>query len=95
VREGLIDDGGILDPQTQISRADSALILYRLFMLLYEVEPTAAAADSGSVIIWSFAIFAGVLVITLIALITILIKRKKAQVTVSDDANANDDITSK
>lgn len=92
VREGLIDDGGILDPQTQISRADSALILYRLFMLLYEVEPTAAAADSGSVIIWSFAIFAGVLVITLIALVTILIKRKKAQVTVSDDVNANDDI---
>ncbi len=96
VRAGLIDNGGILDPQTQISRADSALILYRLFMLLYEVEPAAKASDSGSIIIWSFAIFAGVLVITLIALVAILIKRKKSQATVSDAGNetsANDDIT--
>jgi len=41
VRESLIQDGGMLSPDTAITRADSALILYRLFMLLYEVESVA------------------------------------------------------
>lgn len=39
VREGLIDDGGILQPAYEINRADAALILYRLFMKLYETPP--------------------------------------------------------
>lgn len=39
VREGLIDDGGILQPAFAINRADAALILYRLFMKLYETPP--------------------------------------------------------
>lgn len=38
VREGLIDQGGLLTPQRQITRAEAADILYKLYMLLYE-EP--------------------------------------------------------
>lgn len=38
-RESLIDNGGILQPAFAISRADAALILYRLFMKLYELPP--------------------------------------------------------
>ena len=40
VREGLIEGTGVLDPQDPISRGDAAMMLYRLFMLLY--EPPAA-----------------------------------------------------
>lgn len=39
VREDLIDNGGVLLPEGEISRADAAVILYRLFMLLYEISP--------------------------------------------------------
>lgn len=40
VREGLIEGGGVLRPNQPINRGEAALILYRLFMLLYEVSPT-------------------------------------------------------
>ncbi len=36
VREGLIEEGGLLEPQRQITRAEAAEILYKLYMLLYE-----------------------------------------------------------
>lgn len=39
VREGVMDRGGMLAPQADITRAQAALILYRLFLLLYEVPP--------------------------------------------------------
>lgn len=38
VREGFIDDGGVLQPLVPINRADAAVLLYRLFMRLYEVS---------------------------------------------------------
>ena len=41
VRDGLMDRGGELDPQSDITREQAALILYRLFLLLYEVSPVA------------------------------------------------------
>lgn len=40
VREGLIENGSALRPNQPINRGEAALILYRLFMLLYEVLPT-------------------------------------------------------
>ena len=40
VREGLIESGSALRPNQPINRGEAALILYRLFMLLYEVSPT-------------------------------------------------------
>ncbi len=46
VRETLISEGGILNPSEEITRAEAAEILYRLFMLLYETTPTAKAAPT-------------------------------------------------
>ena len=40
VREGLIESGSALRPNQPINRGEAALLLYRLFMLLYEVSPT-------------------------------------------------------
>ena len=39
VREGLIQGGGLLFPQADTTRAQAAEILYKLFMLLYDVPP--------------------------------------------------------
>ncbi|MBR3933505.1 MAG: S-layer homology domain-containing protein [Clostridia bacterium] len=60
VRQSIIDAGGMLYPQEAISRADAALILYRLFMLLYEVEPVAvnvngASSDGSGTFPWAIA----------------------------------------
>lgn len=44
-REGIVAPGETIDPTGDISRADAALYLYRMFMLLYEVSPV--AIDSG------------------------------------------------
>lgn len=41
VREKLVDRGGVLDPLAGITREQAAVILYRLFLLLYEVPPVA------------------------------------------------------
>lgn len=46
VQNGLIDNGGLLIPQTEINRAEAAEILYKLFMLLYEVPPVAVEIDN-------------------------------------------------
>ena len=37
IREGLIDRGGELNPGEEVTREQAAVILYRLFLLLYEV----------------------------------------------------------
>ena len=51
VREGLIDRGGMLNPGEDITREQAAVILYRLFLLLYEVSPSALEIPlSGGVI---------------------------------------------
>ncbi|MGI5970413.1 MAG: S-layer homology domain-containing protein [Oscillospiraceae bacterium] len=47
VREGLIGGETKLNPAGEMSRAESALILYRLFMLLYETSPIAFELGSG------------------------------------------------
>lgn len=48
VQNGLIDNGGILLPQTEISRSEAAEILYKLFMLLYDVPPVAVDFDNAA-----------------------------------------------
>lgn len=40
---GVVDGGGALEPQGTVSRAEGAQLLYKLFMLLYEVSPAQAA----------------------------------------------------
>lgn len=73
VRETLISEGGYLYPEQSISRADSALILYRLFMLLYEVEPTATQTTSYVLPI----VLGSVCGICVIAIVVLLILKKK------------------
>lgn len=46
VREGLIEKGGNFAPKADITRVEAALILYRLFNILYGVTP--AGAEDGS-----------------------------------------------
>lgn len=94
VREGLIENGGMLHPQSTISRAEAALILYRLFMLLYEVEPVAVIANSslGStdamILILGSAI--GVLIIAIGVLAVILLKKRSKAAMPQDSANSDD-----
>lgn len=81
VREKLIDDGGVLRPTEAISRADSALILYRLFMLLYEVE-SADAVSSGvnkNAVIIAVSSAIVLVLAAVVVLSLILIKKTKAK----------------
>ena len=52
VREGLIDRGGALNPKEAVTRDEAALMLYKLFMLLYETSaenaPVSSVAGGGS-----------------------------------------------
>ena len=41
VREGIASRGSVLLPQNNITREQAAVVLYRLFLLLYEVRPVA------------------------------------------------------
>ena len=41
VREGLVTAGGMLTPQASVTRAQAAVILYRLFLKLHAVRPVA------------------------------------------------------
>lgn len=52
VREGVAGRGSVLLPQNNITREQAAVVLYRLFLLLYEVRPVALdvpeATSAGS-----------------------------------------------
>lgn len=50
VREGLIDQRGLLEPQRQITRLEAAEILYKLYMLLYEQPLYTVEAEVKSAI---------------------------------------------
>ncbi len=78
VREELIDEGGELHPTEAISNADAALILYRLYMLLHEVDPTNASVLSLSTLQIVLLSGLGVIFTGLITtLVIILIKQRK------------------
>lgn len=80
VRETLIQDGGILSPDTAITRADSALLLYRLFMLLYEVEPVAVKnVSSMSTNGWMISGIAVVVLVGLGIATAVILRKKKKQ----------------
>ena len=61
VREGIVTRSASFEPLGEITRAETALIMYRLFLLLYEAPPVEikmspleeAAAGSGSPDYWS------------------------------------------
>ena len=75
VREQLLTGNGVLNPQGEITRAEAALMLYRLFMLLYEPPAVKLTAAGDAASAWEMdfdreeqgapvvAIAAGVLVV--------------------------------
>lgn len=93
VRQALIDDGGILAPQSPTSRKDAAIILYRLFMLLHEVEPVAIVSDnseqnsSSDLLLPVASAVAGVAAIGAITTLIILLKKKKAAKMIAESAS--------
>jgi len=82
VREGLVDQGGLLEPQRQITRLEAAEILYKLYMLLYEQSPYTIEAEVKSPVPfykeykWTL-IGGGAGVIALIAGGVIFLRRRK------------------
>ncbi|MBQ8588576.1 MAG: hypothetical protein IJ454_04200, partial [Clostridia bacterium] len=67
-------------PDTAITRADSALLLYRLFMLLYEVEPVAVKnLSSMSTNGWMVSGIAVVVLAGLGIATAMLLRKKKKQ----------------
>lgn len=91
VRETLIEDGGMLSPDTAITRADSALLLYRLFMLLYEVEPVAVKEVSGtSAIGWLVGSGVAVVLAGAGTAAGILFSRKKKEENIEETVNTEE-----
>ncbi len=78
VREGLVDRTSEFGPHNPINREQAAEILYRLFLLLYEVEPeTSAAAQAPDVMKITVVSICSAVAIICIVLIVILLKRRK------------------
>ncbi len=79
VREGLIDKGGILAPRANITRVDAAVILYRLYVLLYGDIPakinTNTTSSAGSALPVAAACGAGIAIAGGVA-VFVLRKRK-------------------
>ena len=77
VREGLVDRTTEFGPQTPINRKQAAVILYRLFLLLYEIEPeqsaVTATTDVVKIIIVSIC---SVVIVACVVLIIILLKKR-------------------
>ena len=77
VREGLVDRTSEFGPQNPINREQAAVILYRLFLLLYEIEPEqnalTASPDVMKIIIVSIC---SVVIVACVVLIIILLKKR-------------------
>ncbi len=80
VRDGLFDQTDILNPQREISREQAAIILYRLFRLLYEVPPVDIDAQPLSPIVIALIGGAGVAAIGGGSTAAILIRRKRRKI---------------
>ena len=84
VREGLIEGTGTLGPQEPISRGDAAMMLYRLFMLLYEppaAEITVVDTSSNAPVL---PIALGVAAVAAAGAGAVIWKKKKTPAEVSE-----------
>lgn len=79
IREGLFKDIETPDSQAEITREQAAVILYRLFLLLYEVPPVDLDMPSNTIGIL-IAIVSGLIVLCGGALIYLLKTRKKEEI---------------
>jgi len=92
VREGLIDRGGELAPKEAVSRDEAALMLYKLFMLLYETSAENAAvstpAGGGSGSFPVIPVVGGAIVLLAAAGGGVFFMKKKKGAAAVEDADA-------
>lgn len=80
VREGIAGRGAVLLPKANITREQAAVVLYRLFQLLYEVSPVSLELPGGGggfPLPAVIGIGAGALAIGGVAVAVILLRKKK------------------
>ena len=80
VRDGLFDQTDILNPQGEISREQAAVILYRLFRLLYEVPPIDIDAQPLSPVVIALIGGAGVVAVGGGSTAIVLFRRKRRKI---------------
>ncbi|MBQ7037303.1 MAG: S-layer homology domain-containing protein [Clostridia bacterium] len=80
VRDGLFDQTDVLNPQSEINREQAAVILYRLFRLLYEVPPIDIDAAPVSPIVIALIGGAGVAAIGGGSATVVLLRRRKRRI---------------
>ncbi len=81
VQSGLVKDGGELAPKAEITKAESAEILYELFMLLYETSPDTGVMEWTSTQKTYSILGVLLLLVLIIGLIKRFIKRNKVILT--------------
>lgn len=91
VRENLVDGGGSLEPKRAISRGEAALILYRLFMLLYETPPAALnvnAGEPGGIPVIPIAVGGGA-VVALAFVTSLAMRRRKRSGSLQEETTSS------
>ncbi len=91
IREGLFKDIETVESQTEITREQAAVILYRLFLLLYEVPPVDLDMPSNIIVIL-IAITGGLVVLCGGAVIFLLKTRKKEEKEVDERIEEDESI---
>ncbi|MBF0979876.1 MAG: hypothetical protein HXK71_00950 [Clostridiales bacterium] len=86
VRNSLVEKGGDLNPKSDITRAESAEILYKLFMLLYDTSPVSMTSEEQKQTNMMLGVGAGGVVVLAAAGAGIVWYRKKRAV----NAQGND-----
>lgn len=91
VRNSLVEKGGNLNPKSDITRAESAEILYNLFMLLYDTSPVSMTSEEQKQTNMMLGVGAGGVVVLLAAGTGIVLYRKKRAVNAQEvNAQEND-----
>ena len=91
VRNALVEKGGDLNPKSDITRAESAEILYKLFMLLYDTSPVSMTSEEQKQTNMMLGVGAGGVVVLAAAGAGIVWYRKKRVVNAQEvNAQGND-----
>ena len=85
VRNSLVEKGGDLNPKSDITRAESAEILYKLFMLLYDTSPVSMTSEEEKQTNMMLGVGAGGVVVLAAAGAGIVWYRKKRAVNAQEN----------
>lgn len=94
IREGLFKGIETSESQKEITREQAAVILYRLFLLLYEVPPVDLDMPSNNILVILIAIIGGLVVLCGGALIYVLKSGKKKEKDITKGSETDESITS-